>query len=1538
MQALECLCISKKLSKSTHFKINVLLAEMLMVYFTAQRFMDSWATDDGFFVETESYEKAKSYLETHHKLMLKGRSGDGKTAMAMHLVFHYVRKKDFRLSIIHTPNELTTELQGGENVDRIILADDLFDSYPHGLSSWGKKSEYIKRIFSPSRNFKTLYFIMTSRSDVLSKVQNMYTLAFIEPKWTVDLTNIDRAEKRDILKGMLDHSSDPPNILDQELDNIADNETPLIGFPQCAKMFISEKRYNEKGIDFFQKPIDFLMEIVRKEATKKPASKLLFMLLLLQGERNIKVNNIEECREVFKEHEIEEHYGEFSGNEYIMVAEKLVGNILRRESENCFRFSHALYKETVELYFAEENPKFALNYVDICILLKKVRFKDRIENPRGAVIIDDTQKRKLFVNRVLDEILNGNVMAICRCGIFDDDVFITSFVERFHEVEEDGDLHMSLFSKIANCEDSVKSGNIMKWLIEEGKGKMGREILKLFWKRETNYQSIEEKSNLLINTCKHDSNIDLLQLLLENGAKTSFCTACNSSKETNFLSHLCPLEEAASNKCDKLVMMLLVEKATIPHLDWLCWGYLHKAAEHKVQSLCCSEFILTLTKHSEFTPQNFVVHDHNISQNYLKLGQDIIKCDADANSFFLTCCKFLHLNDQFMDFFKDLNINFNFKNQHQKTAYHMLFPFSDDEARVLEAIHCLHTVGCDVNAKDSQGKTPLAICLLEDNVPLNVLNLLLEKGASLTVPDEDGKSPTYGLIASSKEDSKICPVLEVMTKYLKTEDSEVHKLLQYTMKRKNNRKTCLELLITICKDSKILLFKVIRWAILSKYEEIDIIHLMELFTKEIQYSLVRSNETILTLTLQHRVTDKKLLNLVIEDKLVLDAKFDRGDTLLTKIAKMAVDISDSLVCIMGKWNPSKELLDKTNENGDTMLHLLVQNKTRLTKVIEKVLKTGASIDNKNEEERNVIHCLLISEHDDDYCCIILNMFKKYSKQFPTTLAAKDKNMYTPVMIAFLRANSRFTCIKLFLEKYYKESCVTYVDSDGNNVGHHVGMSDLNDENSLWILEKAAKDIKFGKSNKFEQIPLHCEIENKNFRPNSLCFLLSKTTFRIESFEKIVQHNKLKDNIAHELLMQNTRQVFTENPFLFMSKCDTFEADETIDSVIEQFCKRGFDINEGDGNHDTPILHACKNKSLKFIQALVKCGASKDVRNSTDETCLHLCMSSNRDDDQTFELVEFLVSTDIVNSKDHRKETPLMRAAKSDCPRRKAMKYLLKKNADAKLQDIDLNYVVHHCIDSPRNDEEVVQLLKDMAGYIYLGSCNIDGLTPLNLASKNCRRSRIRTLTWLLKNEADFQRTDIFGRSPFYNAVSCMVSMNSTVVLERISRLVLFVTYQVPHNKSDRNGQTPKAFASDKNLSDVIDLLERTNHCSSTLSDHLIEALDNFKRDNRRSVEEQSLFEDEDVRPSDNDLLSKVCHLLRDVRFDDIFRKENEICGMSDFLESVNERENSNLTTIVEEQTGMRYGQVNISNIQSSESEDYSSVEGPERSPSPSESF
>ncbi|XP_056004503.1 uncharacterized protein LOC125660202 isoform X2 [Ostrea edulis] len=1511
----------------------------------AQRFMDSWATDDGFFVETECYKKAQSYLETHHKLMLKGRSGDGKTAMAMHLVFHYVRKKDFRLSIIHTPAELTTELQRGENVDRIILADNLFASCEHGLSSWEKKSDYIKRIFLPSRNFRTLYFIMTCRSDVLSKVQNMYTLAFIEPEWTVDLTTIDRAEKKAILKGMLDHCSDPPKILDQDLDDIADNETPLIGFPQCAKMFIFVKRYNEKGIDFFQNPIDFLMEMVRKEATKKPATKPLFMLLLLQGERNIEVNNIEECCQVFKVHKIDEHYGEFSGKEYIMVAEKLVGNILRRESGNCFRFSHALYKETVELYFAGENPKFALNYVDICVLLEKVRFKDRIENPRGAVIIDDTQKRKLFVNRVLHEILNGNVMAICRCGIFDDDVFITSFVERFYEVEEDGDLQKSHFSKIANCEDSVKSGNIMKWLIEEGKGKMSSELLKLFWEREKNYQSMEEKSNLLINTCKHDSNIDLLELLLQNGAQTSFCAACNSSKETNFLFHICPLEEAASNKCDKLVLILLAEKATIPHLYWPCWGYLHKAAEHKVQSLCCSEFILTLMKHSEFDTdsrsQNGVVRDHNISQNYLKFGQDVIRCDADVNSFFLICCKFLHLNDQCMDFFKDLNINFDFKNQHQENAYHMLFPCSDDEDRVLQAMFCLHTVECDVNAKDSQGKTPLAICLLEDNVPLNVVNVLLEKGASLTVPDKDGKSPTYGLIASSKEDSKILPILEVMTKYLKTEDSEVHKLLQYTMKRNIKRKTCLDFLITICKENEILLFKVIRWAILSEYREKDIIHLMELFAKEIQYGLVRRNETILTLTLQHRVADNELLNFVMEDKSVLDATFDRGDTLLTKIAKITVGIGDSLECIMRKWNPSKKLLDKTNENGDTMLHLLVQNKTRLTKVIEEVLKTGASIDNKNEDERNVIHCLLLSEHDDDYCSIILNIFKKYSEQFPTTLAAKDKNLYTPVMIAFLRANSRFTCIKLFLENYYKESCVTYVDWHKNNVGHHIATSDLNDENSHWILEKAAKDIKFDNSNYIGQIPLHCEIENENFRPKSLCFLLSKTRFRTEILEKIVEENKLKADIVHTILMQSARQVFTENPFLFMSKCDTFKADETIDSVIEQFCMRGFDINEGDGNRDTPILHACKkNKSLKFIQALVKFGALKDVRNSTDETCLHLCMSSNRDDDQTFELVKFLVSTDIVNSKDHRKETPLMRAAKSDCPRRKAMKHLLVNGADASLQDIDLNSVVHHCIDSPRNDEEVEQLLQDMAGYIDLESSNRDGLTPLNLASKNCKRSRIRTLTWLLKNGADFQRTDTFGRSPFYNAVSCMESMNSTVVLERISRLVLFVTYQVPHNKSDRNGQTPMEFASDKNLSDVIVLLERISPYSNTLCDYLIEALDNFNYDNQRSIEEQSLFEEGVARPLVNNLLSKACHLLRDVWFDDILRQEIEIYDASDFIEFYNEREISNLTIKSEKQTPseLRYGQVNIAKIESSESEDYSSVEGPERSPSPLESL
>lgn len=75
--------------------------------------MEKFREENEFYVETKVYENAKQILKQRNCVILIGKEGVGKTAMAVHLMFEYAKYKEFVVRRIRTLPEFynTVDLQ-----------------------------------------------------------------------------------------------------------------------------------------------------------------------------------------------------------------------------------------------------------------------------------------------------------------------------------------------------------------------------------------------------------------------------------------------------------------------------------------------------------------------------------------------------------------------------------------------------------------------------------------------------------------------------------------------------------------------------------------------------------------------------------------------------------------------------------------------------------------------------------------------------------------------------------------------------------------------------------------------------------------------------------------------------------------------------------------------------------------------------------------------------------------------------------------------------------------------------------------------------------------------------------------------------------------------------------------------------------------------------------------------------------------------------------------------------------------------------------
>ncbi|KAL5013225.1 hypothetical protein ScPMuIL_007495 [Solemya velum] len=210
---------------------------------------------------TARFVKCKKQLERSNHINLMGISGEGKTSLAMELL----RQSGREPIIVREPEQWEViDVENGRN--KIVLIDDIFGRFSLNSATkeaWLKK---VTNMYATVRGGK-VQIITTCREHIFMTCDTELKKYDLFKESNVHLSRagsnycLEPADKLEILKIQLSNSK-IDQFSEEDLEQIANIKYTSVGFPQCCHVFMSDPKYIDRGVEFFERPFEVIEEVL----------------------------------------------------------------------------------------------------------------------------------------------------------------------------------------------------------------------------------------------------------------------------------------------------------------------------------------------------------------------------------------------------------------------------------------------------------------------------------------------------------------------------------------------------------------------------------------------------------------------------------------------------------------------------------------------------------------------------------------------------------------------------------------------------------------------------------------------------------------------------------------------------------------------------------------------------------------------------------------------------------------------------------------------------------------------------------------------------------------------------------------------------------------------------------------------------------------------------------------------------------------------------------------------------------------------------
>ncbi|XP_021353568.1 uncharacterized protein LOC110450406, partial [Mizuhopecten yessoensis] len=330
------------------------------------------------FHPTKGFRDAKEKLQKNRVVVIKGNTGDGKTAIAIQLL-HWLSEEQqagqpLQLHKIEDLRLLAPKLK------LITFIDDIFgekDVFIKDVQEWNKRISDVKTLFVDEQITQPNFLIITIRNEVFNALEHRSLGTILTKDNIIDLSSktYKVAEDKKILL----------QLYEPELFSWTDTEkkqistyAPNIGFPQCCQLFYNSEELQRERVRFFESPFRFLKEVLSR---LQECSALLYLFLndgmirvedLDPNSKNVNETFLEQAISIKliggKKHTVTPLCNKIEKVGFIKDSlDELLDFLVKKEkqwfSEDVYRFNHDSIYVAVAILYGKVTP---IGYIQNC--------------------------------------------------------------------------------------------------------------------------------------------------------------------------------------------------------------------------------------------------------------------------------------------------------------------------------------------------------------------------------------------------------------------------------------------------------------------------------------------------------------------------------------------------------------------------------------------------------------------------------------------------------------------------------------------------------------------------------------------------------------------------------------------------------------------------------------------------------------------------------------------------------------------------------------------------------------------------------------------------------------------------------------------------------------------------------------------------------------------------------------------------------------------------------------------------------------------
>lgn len=400
--------------------------------------VQSYRKKDHLFVETNAYQEMGEILEDSQWALITGKPGDGKTAMAAHLLLKYI-EKGFEPLIVTNAQDWKEMVKGtdvdNKNDKQFVMIDNMFGSMivdDRKVNEWLSLIDIMHRVVKERKG--SLVVICTSRTYVFKDVKSkMEKFPCFQNKSTIDLTEeihaLTCSEKNTIWMNYTKEYnvvSDIPNC-------IYTNVKSPHGFPHCVELYCKNQFLREKGVAFFENPMEYVCQEIQnfKENDK---IKYCLLLLILYNNNRLEESLLQEIclseppKEIMRVFKAAGISSDYAQSELKKALNSLMNTYVCENMDQTYGFSHESIRENIAFIYIKDNPLHAIEDIDIKYLVDHTRYAGQKHQNTENIFVLPLFCANALVARTVKEIKKGMITIICQHQAWEDPEFVRKWL------------------------------------------------------------------------------------------------------------------------------------------------------------------------------------------------------------------------------------------------------------------------------------------------------------------------------------------------------------------------------------------------------------------------------------------------------------------------------------------------------------------------------------------------------------------------------------------------------------------------------------------------------------------------------------------------------------------------------------------------------------------------------------------------------------------------------------------------------------------------------------------------------------------------------------------------------------------------------------------------------------------------------------------------------------------------------------------------------------------------------------------------------